>query len=107
MKTPKPFHPHILLTILHADRRLHHVLAWPRERCFDRFQRHSAAKPRIYGGFACIRVQNGGGTPQKAIPPPYFIEDLQLVASDRPCLAAHLARRGDWKGPTPGPLLGL
>jgi hypothetical protein len=30
--------------------------------------------------FACIHVQNGGGTPQKPIPPPYFIEDLRNPA---------------------------
>jgi hypothetical protein len=30
--------------------------------------------------FACIHVQNGGGTPQNPIPPPYFIEDLRNPA---------------------------
>jgi hypothetical protein len=98
MKTPKSFHPHILLAISPVDRRLRHVPARARERRFDRSHGHSAAKARIYGGFACIHEQIGGGTPQKAIPPPYFIEDLQLAAggpavsrrSSRPSLAAAL-----------------
>ena len=76
METQNPFHPHILLAISPIDPRLRQVLALRRERCFDGSHGHSAAKPRIYGGFACIHMQNGGGTPSKAIPPPYFIDDL-------------------------------
>jgi hypothetical protein len=72
------------LAISPVGRRLRHVLALARERRFDRSNGHSAAKPRIYGGFTCILVQNWGGMPKKAIPPPYFIEDLQLQAGDQP-----------------------
>lgn len=48
---------------------------------------HSPAfdgKTHVWQAFAHIHVQIGGGTPQIAIPPPYFIEDLQLQAGDQP-----------------------
>ena len=37
----------------------------------------TVAKPRIYKGFACIRLQSGGGNRQKSVPPPVFIGNLQ------------------------------
>ncbi len=58
---------------------------WPRPsialRCsnsgLDGIRLQRVAKPRICRGFACIRLQSGGGNRQKSVPPPVFIGNLQ------------------------------
>ena len=77
MKPGTPVPPLVLLAF--------RQLQWPRSsialRCsicaLDGNRLHSAANPSIYRGFACSRLQSGGGNRQKSVPPPVFIGNLQ------------------------------
>jgi len=53
------------------------VAAIPCSMAFGGIRLQTAANPRIYRGFACIRLQSGGGNRQKSVPPPVFIGNLQ------------------------------
>jgi len=51
------------------DHRLCCVAAIPRSMAFGGIRLQTAANPSIYRGFACIRLQSGGGNRQKSVPP--------------------------------------
>lgn len=59
MKTPKPFHPHILLVISHVCTRLRHTLAKPRGRCFPGFSGNRRQNPGLIGDSRAFTCKTG------------------------------------------------